>query len=55
MYKTCYGPQPHLHLPTAAVEIKLDSAQSVVSQISITGSNSLSVFIATNQIKKIQY
>lgn len=55
MYKTCYGPQPHVHLPTAAVEIKLDSAKSVVSPICITGSNSLSMFIVTNQIKKIQY
>lgn len=61
MYKTSYGLGPHLHLPTAAVEIKLDSTQSVVlrdhnqAQISITGSHSLSVFIVANQIKQIQY
>lgn len=42
MYKTCYGLGPHVHLATAAVEIKLDSAKSVVlwdhsqAQISIT-------------------
>lgn len=57
----CYGLGPHLHLPTAAVEIKLNSAKSVVlrdhnqAQISIIGSHSLSVFIVTNQIKQIQY
>lgn len=30
MYKTCYDLGPHFHLPTATVEIKLDSAKSVV-------------------------
>lgn len=61
MYKICYGLEPHLHLPAAAVEIKLDSVKSVIlwdhhqAQISITGCHSLSVFIVTNQIKQIQY
>lgn len=61
VYKTYYGLESHLHLPVAAVGIKLDSAKSVVlwdhnqAQISITGCHSLSVFIVTNQIKQIQY
>lgn len=57
MYKTCYDLGPHLHLPAAAVEIKLNSAKSVVlwdhsqAQISITASHALSVFIVIKSNK----